>query len=212
MPYSTRVVMADDHVRTRARLREYLETGGFDVCGEAADAGGVVALALEHRPEVALIDIHMPGNGIWAAGEISRKAPDTAIVMLTHSRDDADLFDALRAGASGYLLKDTDPDRLPAALRGVLAGEAAIPRTLVARVLEEFRAPARRRFGRTAAAAKLSTREWEVMQLLAQGYTTDEVASRLFLSPTTVRVHVSSVLRKLRVRDRKSAFEMLQEE
>jgi DNA-binding NarL/FixJ family response regulator len=130
--------------------------------------------------------------------------------MLTQSRDESDLFDALRAGASGYLMKDMNPDRLPDALRGVLNGEAAIPRTLVARILDEFRAPAVRRFGRkNKAAALLTSREWEVMELLSEGQTTDEVARRLFVAPTTVRVHISSVLRKLRVKDRKSAFDLL---
>jgi DNA-binding NarL/FixJ family response regulator len=135
------------------------------------------------------------------------------VVMLTQSAEDDDLFDSLRAGASGYLLKDTDPVRLPDMLRGVLSGEAAMPARLVARIMDEFRAPTKRRFGRTTvAAAKLSAREWEVMQLLSEGLSTDDVARRLFLSATTVRVHVSSVLKKLRVKDRESAFRLLRGE
>ncbi|MDP9443510.1 MAG: response regulator transcription factor [Actinomycetota bacterium] len=209
----TRVVIADDHPHLRADVREALEDGGFAVVGEAADADEAVALSLAHRPDVALLDIHMPGNGIRAARDISQRLPETAIVMLTQSQDDADLFDALRAGARGYLLKGMDPARLPLALSGVLSGEAAIPRPLVARILHEFRAPARRTLGRkTAAAARLSAREWEVMELLSQGCSTEEVAQRLFLAPTTVRVHVSSVLRKLRVKDRESAFDVLRGE
>jgi DNA-binding NarL/FixJ family response regulator len=206
-----RVVMADDHARMRARIRAALEAGGCEVCGEGASAADAIALATEHRPDVALLDIHMPGSGIQAAHEITRSLPGVAVVMLTQSVEEDDLFDSMRAGALGYLLKDTDPVRLPEALRGVLAGEAAMPRRLVARVMEEFRAPPKRRFGRTsAAAAKLSAREWEVMQLLSEGLSTEEVAGRLFLSPTTVRVHVSTVLKKLRVKDRQSAFEALQ--
>jgi DNA-binding NarL/FixJ family response regulator len=205
-----RLVMADDHAPLRALIRRALEAGGCEVCGEGASAEEAVALVMEHRPDVALLDIHMPGNGIDAAQQISRILPETAIVMLTASRDDDDLFDALRAGASGYLLKDTEPAQLPAALQGVLAGEPALPPTLVARVLDEFRAPGRRRFNRrSAAAAKLSSREWEVMELLSQGASTEDVARRLFVSPTTVRVHVSSVLRKLRVKDRAGAFRLL---
>jgi DNA-binding NarL/FixJ family response regulator len=207
-----RVVLADDEPRMRAKTSIALEAGGFQVCGEGASAAEAVKLATRHSPEVVLLDINMPGSGIRAAAEISRLLPQTSIVMLTFSEDDQDIFDSLRAGASGYLLKGTDPERLPAALRGVLSGEAAIPRTLVAKILGEFRAPARRRFQRkSAAAAKLGAREWEVMELLADGLTTDQVAQRLFVSATTVRVHVSSVLRKLRVKDRKSALDALSE-
>lgn len=205
--------MADDHARLRARIREALEAGGCEICAEGATADDAIRLALEHRPDVALLDIYMPGSGIYAAQEISRALPGTAIVMLTQSREDDDLFDSLRAGASGYLLKDTDPQQLPAELRRVLSGEAALPRSLVTRILDEFRAPARRRFSRKSAAAeKLSTREWEVMEMLAQGHSTEEAATRLFISPTTVRVHVSTVLRKLRVKDRESAFKLLRDE
>jgi len=205
-----RAVIADDDARIRRSVRAGLEAGGCRVVGEAATADEAIRLTGEHRPEVVLLDIHMPGNGIRAAQEISRSAPDTAIVMLTQSREDDDLFDSLRAGAQGYLLKSTDPSTLVDVLRGVLAGEAAMPPALVTRVLDEFRAPSRRRFGRASpAAAKLSAREWEVMDLLARGLTTEQVATRLFVSRTTVRVHVSSVLRKLAVRDRESAFRLL---
>ena len=209
---SIRVVMADDHTRMRGLVREALEAGGCEVCGEGASAEDAVRLALEHRPDVVLLDVHMPGSGIQAARDITRSLPEVAVVMLTQSAEDEDLFDSLRAGASGYLLKDTDATRLAEALGGVLAGEAAMPPRLVARIMDEFRAPAVRRFARkSAAAAKLSAREWEVMELLGEGLSTEEVARRLFLSPTTVRVHVSAVLRKLRVRDRKSAFSLLRE-
>jgi DNA-binding NarL/FixJ family response regulator len=208
-----RVVMADDHPQLRAHIRDALEAGGFEVCAEAASGPQAVRFAQEHEPDVVLLDIHMPGGGIRAAAEISRLLPEVAIVMLTVSRDDNDLFDSLRAGASGYLLKDTDPGRLPEALRGVLSGEAAIPRSLVARILDEFREPGRRRsVRRTKAAGLLTSREWEVMGLLGEGLTTEEVAGRLYLSPTTIRVHISSVLRKLRVKDRQSAIDLLRDE
>ncbi|HEX6485327.1 MAG TPA: response regulator transcription factor [Nocardioidaceae bacterium] len=208
-----RVVMADDQARLRGVVRRALEGGGCVVLGEGATAQDAVDLTVRHRPDVALLDIHMPGSGIHAAQEISRLAPDTAIVMLTQSGQDDDLFDSLRAGASGYLLKDADPAALADTLRSVLAGEGAMPPRLVARIMDEFRAPARRRLGRTShAASKLSAREWEVMQLLGQGLSTEEVAGRLFVSATTVRVHVSAVLKKLRVRDRESAFRLLRGE
>jgi DNA-binding NarL/FixJ family response regulator len=208
-----RVVMADDNARVRGQIRAALESGGCEVLAEGASAEEAVKLALEHRPDVLLLDIHMPGNGIQAAQQVSRSLPDTAVVMLTQSKDDDDLFDSLRAGASGYLLKGADPTTLADSLRGVLVGEAAMPPSLVTRILQEFRGPARRRFLRKSAAAdKLSSREWEVMEMLGQGHSTDVVAGRLFVSPTTVRVHVSSVLRKLRVKDRDSAFRLLRGE
>jgi DNA-binding NarL/FixJ family response regulator len=207
------VVIADDHAPTRDMIRRALEEDGCLVVGEGASAADAVRLMQEHHPDVALLDIHMPGSGIHAAQEITRLRPETAVVMLTQSDEDEDLFDALRAGASGYLKKGADPARLGHTLRGVLAGEAAMPRTLVMKILDEFRAPTKRRFARhSKAAAKLSAREWEVMELLAEGLSTDEVAHRLFLSPTTVRVHVSTVLKKLRVKDRASAFRLLREE
>ena len=205
-----RVVLADDHSRIRGRVREALEASGCEVCGEGASAADAVRLATEHRPEVALLDIHMPGSGIRAAREIAKALPQVTVVMLTQSAEEDDLFDSLRAGAAGYLLKDGDPATLADSLRGVLVGEAAMPPRLVARIIQEFSAPSRRPFVRkSSAAARLSAREWEVMELLAEGLSTEAVAGRLFLSPTTVRVHVSSVLRKLRVKDRQSAFRVL---
>lgn len=110
-----RVVIADDHARMRAKIRAALEAGGCEVCGEGASAEDAVRLVAEHRPDAVLLDIHMPGSGIQAAQQIARSAPRTGIVMLTQSREDEDLFDSLRAGASGYLLKDADPATLPAA-------------------------------------------------------------------------------------------------
>ena len=205
-----RVVLADDHSRIRGRVREALEASGCEVCGEGASADDAVRLANEHRPDVALLDIHMPGSGIRAAREIAKALPQVTVVMLTQSAEEDDLFDSLRAGAAGYLLKDGDPATLADSLRGVLVGEAAMPPRLVARIIQEFSAPSRRPFVRkSSAAARLSAREWEVMELLAEGLSTEAVAGRLFLSPTTVRVHVSSVLRKLRVKDRQSAFRVL---
>lgn len=202
-----RVVVADDHPPTRAGVRGALEGDGFTVLAEVGDARKAVDAALEHSPDVALLDIHMPGGGISAASEISRRLPDTAIVMLTASRDDDDLFEALRAGASGYLLKDMDPDRLGPALRGVIAGEAALPRALMAKVVGEFRAKPRRRIGlkSQAATARLTSREAEVLDLLALGLSTEEIAGRLFVGKVTVRTHVANILKKLRVTDREAA-------
>ena len=205
-----RVLVADDHAPTRAGVRGSLDSEGFEVVGEASNGRMAVDLAAELKPDVCLLDIHMPGGGIAAAEEISRSLPDCAVVMLTYSREDEDLFDSLRAGARGYLLKDMDPDRLGPALHGVLAGEAALPRSLVSRVLEEFQGRNRRRlFVKETRPTRLTSREWEVMELLREGLSTEEIAARLFVAPGTVRVHVSAVLRKLRVPDRASAIRAL---
>jgi two-component system NarL family response regulator len=202
-----RVVVADDHPPTRAGVRSALEADGFTVVAEVGDARKAIDAALEHEPDVCLLDIHMPGNGIDAAREISRRLPDLAIVMLTASRDDDDLFEALRSGASGYLLKDMDPDRLGAALRGVLEGEAALPRALVSKVVGEFRTRPKRRLGLGAQAptARLTSRETEVLDLLSLGLSTEDIAARLFVGKVTVRTHVANILKKLRVTDRDAA-------
>ena len=206
-----RVVIADDHPPTRAGVRLSLEEAGFQICAEAANAGAAVDACLEHRPDVALLDIHMPGNGITAAGRIAANLPDTAVVMLTVSRDDADLFEALRAGARGYLLKDIDPSRLGPALQGVLDGEAALPRNLVTRLMDEFRTRDERPPRAQGPLATLTSREWDTLDLMRQGLSTSQIADRLFVSPVTVRTHVSAILRKLHVPDRQAAVRVAQE-
>ena len=205
-----RVMIADDHPMTRVGVRIALERDGFEICAEADDAATAVEAAERERPDICLLDIQMPGSGIHAAEEIARKVPDAAIVMLTVSRSDRDLFDALRVGASGYLLKDTDPERLPLALRGVLEGEAALPRHLVALVIEEFRERGRRRPLLKKRGVVLTDREWEVLELMSQGLTTFEIADRLFIEPVTVRTHVSAILKKLHVSSRKEALQMIE--
>lgn len=208
-----RVLLADDHAPTRAGVRQVLEGDGFLVCAEVASGPAAVEAALAEEPDVCLLDIRMPGGGIAAASEIARALPNTAIVMLTVSRDDADLFDALRAGACGYLLKDVDRAELPAALRGALAGEAPLPANLVARLIEEFRERGRRKrlLLKKNPGVQLRNREWEVLELLREGLSTAEIAQRLFIAEVTVRTHVSSILRKLRVPDREAAVQLLEE-
>jgi DNA-binding NarL/FixJ family response regulator len=148
----------------------------------------------------------MPGGGVRAAWEISARLPQTRIVMLTASRDDRDLFAALEAGAAGYLLKDMDPERLPHALADVFGGHAPLPRELVARLIDQFRdrGPRRRAVVNDGAEARLTSREWQVLDLMRQELPTSEIARRLVLSPVTVRTHVNSILRKLRAPDRET--------
>ena len=205
-----RVLIADDHAAARAGVRESVEAGGFTVCGEAADAHEAIEGAARERPDLCLLDVHMPGGGVHAAEAIVDAVPDCAVVMLTVSRNDRDLFDSLRAGAAGYLLKDTDPARLPDALRGVMAGEAAVPRGLVARLIDEFRTRGtRRRLPLVGSrGVELTSREWEVLDQLAAGLTTAQIAGRLQVSPVTVRRHISAILEKLAVPDRAGAVEV----
>lgn len=205
-----RVVLADDHAHTRAGVREALEAEGVEVVGEASTAAGAVEAAREHRPDVCLLDIHMPGSGIMAAADITREVPGTTVVMLTASGDDEDLFAALRAGAAGYLLKDMDPARLAPALRGVLSGEAVLPRWLVRRVIDQFRAEPRRliKLPNRSKAAQLTEREAEILDLMAAGRSTEDIAAQLFLAKVTVRTHIAAILKKLQVRDRKEAIRL----
>ena len=208
------VLIADDHPPTRAGIRATLEGDGFVVCAEVADGPAAVEAALRERPDVCLLAVHMPGNGISAAREISARVPESAVVMLAGTRDDDDLFDALRAGASGYLLKDIDAERLPAALKGVLKGEAALPRKLVGRLVDEFRERGRKRRVPILAerGALLTSREWDVLELMRAGLTTAQIADRLFIAPATVRSHVASILRKLGAPDRQAALRLLDDE
>lgn len=205
------VVIADDHPSARAGIEDSLTGHGFRVVASVGDAEAAVEAVSRLRPDIALLDVFMPGGGIAAAADIHAQQPDVAIVMLTVAADDDHLFAALRAGASGYLLKDTDPERLPAALTGVLAGEAALPRSLVARVINEFQGRSKRRvplLGKRPGVV-LTAREWEVLELLKNGKSTAQAAAMLGMAPVTVRTHVAAILRKLQVPDRQSAFALL---
>jgi len=208
-----RTLLADDHAPTRAHLRELLEAEpDFEVCAEAADAAGAVSAAINEAPDLCILDIRMPGSGIAAAWEITARLPHTRVVMLTVSRDDGDLFAALRAGASGYLLKDVDPGRLADELRTVMSGDAALPVGLVTRLVAAFRdrSPRRRQIVPGPDLPPLTSREWEVLELLRRGATTAQMARELTVSPATVRSHVAAILHKLRVPDRESAIRLLE--
>jgi DNA-binding NarL/FixJ family response regulator len=206
------VLVADDHTPTREEVRRILENDGrFAVCATAANASEAVWAAIRQKPDVTLIDIRIPGSGLAAAWEITARLPRTKIVILTVSDEDRDLFAALRAGADGYLLKGMDLRRLPDELQGVCVGEAAMPRALVTRVLKEFhgreprwRSPAQRE----SAGRRLTSREWEVLELLAQGRSTAKIADMLVLSSSAVRVHITSIVRKLKVANRDAAAEL----
>jgi len=208
-----RVLIADDHAPTRDDVRQALEDGGMEVCAEAADAPHAVQLALETRPDICLLDVRMPGGGVAAAWEIAARLPTTKVVMLTVSDEDANLFAALRAGAVGYLVKDFDIRILPRALLDVADGNAAIPRSLVARMVKQFHGTDPR-FRTTAVAGelgpRLTSREWDVLVGLADGLSTREIGRRLQLKPSGVRAHISAIVQKLGVEDRDEAIAFFQ--
>jgi DNA-binding NarL/FixJ family response regulator len=208
----TTVLLADDHAPTRAGVRAALEGHGFLICAEAADSASAIEAAERVQPDICLLDIRMPGSGITAAAAISAKLPETAIVILTVSHDDADLFDALRAGAAGYLLKDTDPRLFPELLTNVIRGQGALSPGLIAKLIDEFRERGRRRRLPLPGSrgVELTSREFEVLDLLRQGLSTAEIAGRLYIAEVTVRTHISSILRKLRVPDRRTALKLLE--
>jgi DNA-binding NarL/FixJ family response regulator len=205
-----RVVLADADAATRAAVRAALDGGTCEVVAEAADAAGTLAAVLEHRPDVCLLDIHLPGNGLATIASVTRWAPETATVVLTASPEDDDVLAALRAGAAGCLLESMDLRRLAPALHGVHAGESVIPRTLMTGVLARIRtAPANRTTPQAGTAtARLTEREAEVLELLAAGLSTEEIAQRLFVAKVTVRTHIRAVLKKLRVPDRQAAVRL----
>lgn len=206
------VLVADDHFPTRERLRVKLSEEGFSVVA-VGDADSAVAAAAERRPDLCLIDINMPGGGISAVGRILEVAPAAIVVMLTVSRNDEDLFDALQAGASGYLLKDVPLTAVPDLLCRALEGEALLSGPLAARLVQEFRERGRRKrvLALHAPGTELTRREWQVLELLAEHLTTSEIAARLFLEPVTVRTHIAHVVRKLQVPSRQAAVRLLEQ-
>jgi DNA-binding NarL/FixJ family response regulator len=200
------ILVADDHEPTRRDVVELLqESGRFSVIGEASSAAAAVSLALKRRPRICLLDIGMPGGGVAAAWEISSRLPATRVVMFTVSDDRRDLFASIRAGASGYILKETTPDRMLQKLIDVHEGDCALSPKLVTTMLDAFRdtAPRRRALLGVGELERLTSREWQVLDLLRQGLTTNQVAAELSVTPATVRTHASAAAHKLRVHSRK---------
>jgi DNA-binding NarL/FixJ family response regulator len=204
-----RVLLGIEHPVEAIGARVTLERGGFEVCAEVDSAHDAIAAAGRESPDVCLIDADLAGGGIRAAEEIARRLPGTPIVVFTESERSSDFFEAIRAGARGYLLIDADSERLPHALRAVVNGEAALPRHLVPLLIEEYRKLGGYRSILTRNGAELTNREVEVLGLMAESLTTQEIAERLSVEPVTVRTHVSSILKKLQVSSRSDALELL---
>jgi DNA-binding NarL/FixJ family response regulator len=206
----TGVLIADDQALVRRGFRMILEIEpGIEVVGEAADGVEAVAMTRELRPDVVLMDVRMPGlDGIDATRRITddEACAGTRVVMLTTFDMDEYVYEALQAGASGFLLKDVQPELLVAGIRAVHAGESLLAPTVTRRMIESFlrKPPALERTAQHLLAT-LTARERETLALLARGLTNAEIAEELVVSETTVKTHVGRVLMKLRLRDRVQA-------
>jgi len=200
-----RVLLADDQALVRAGFRALLDASdGIEVVGEAGDGGEAVRLAVEHAPDVVLMDVRMPSvDGLEATRRIAadRRLAAVRVIILTTFELDEYVFEALRAGASGFLLKDTEPVELLRAVRVVASGEALLAPSVTRRLVEEY-ATRSRAAPRSRELERLTDREREVVALAAEGLTNEEIAQRLVVSPATSKTHVSRAMVKLGVRDR----------
>jgi len=203
---SIRVVIADDHPVFRDGLRGILGSSeGVEVVGEAATGEEAVEVAAAHQPDVVVMDLHMPDlNGIEATRRILHQSPHIGVVVLTMYEDDASVFAAMRAGARGYLLKGADKAEILRAIQAIGSGEAIFGPAIARRVIEYFSAP--QVPGPPLAFPELTAREREVLDHIAQGMNNQAIARKLYLSPKTVRNHVSNIFAKLQVADRAQAI------
>jgi DNA-binding NarL/FixJ family response regulator len=204
MPDAIRVLIVDDHSLFRKGLRAVLEgQAGIDVIGEAVDGSDAITQALAGTPDIILMDINMPScNGLQATRKIKSLLPHTKIVMLTISDTDSDLFEAIKNGADGYLLKDVDAHELPGLLQRSAGGEALLQGFLAAKILEEFRKGEGKQRPAQSTLPDLSCREQEVLKLVAKGSSNKDIARQLFISENTVKHHLSNILEKLHLQNR----------
>jgi DNA-binding NarL/FixJ family response regulator len=203
---STRVLLADDQTLVRSGFRELLErTDGVEVIGEASDGAEAVARTRAERPDVVLMDIRMPVmDGLEATRTIAadRDLTDVRVIMLTTFDLDEYVFEALHAGASGFLLKDVEPDDLRSAVRVVAGGDALLSPSVTRTLISEFVSRPGRERHAPPELDELTAREREVLALVAEGLNNGEIAERLVISPATAKTHVSRILLKLDARDR----------
>jgi len=197
-----RVMLVDDHDLFRTGLRNLLEEEGVHIVAEAPDGNAALQLVRELAPDVVVMDLNMPGmNGIEATREITRVAPLTRVLVLTISDQDADVLDAIVAGACGYLMKDSSIQDLMEGIRAASVGESLISPHIASKVLQRIRA-ASVDAGGTMARPELSDRETEVLRLIANGKDNAEIARDLHISPKTVKNHISNILMKLQIENR----------
>src|SRR4029453_529095 len=201
-----RLLLADDHHLFRKGLASLLEKeSGFEVVAEAEDGAEAIRKAQAVKPDLVLMDIHMPGvNGLEATPQITSTVPATRVVIVTISEEDKDLFEAIKCGAHGYLSKKVEPEKLRELLVGVFRGEGALSGATAARILKEFAARASKH-SETTPVDDLTEREKEVLQLLAAGLTNKEIGSRLAIAENTVKNHLKSILGKLHLQNRVQA-------
>jgi two-component system, NarL family, response regulator DegU len=198
-----RLMLADDHRMLREGLSRSMREQGFDIVGEAGDGAEAVALALTVRPDVILMDVTMPEiDGVEACRQVRAQLPDTKVVMLTMHADQGVLTSAIRAGATGYLVKDCSTEEIASAVRMAAGGETALSPQLAASMLNEVR-----RWDQPHKEEErvVTKREEEVLQLIADGCSTPEVAEKLYISQKTVKNHLASIYQKLDARDRTQA-------
>ncbi len=201
-----RVLVADDHALFRQALRGILQTeADLELIGEAGDGEEAVRMAAELVPDVVLMDVRMPKlAGIEAARQIATAQPSTKIVMLTVSDEDEDLFEAIKAGASGYLLKEVDPAEIADAVRQIHAGQSLLSPAVASKLVSEFAALSKRADEKILRPS-LTDRELEVLQLAADGLTNRQIGRRLEISENTVKNHIRNILEKLHLHSRMEA-------
>ena len=203
-----RVMICDDHALFRRGLKMVLEAEpDIDVIAEAEDGETAVTEVAEHVPDVVLMDVRMPSvDGIEATRRIAEAVPSTKIVMLTVSDEEADLYEAIKAGATGYLLKEISIEEVASAVRAVVAGQSLISPSMASKLLTEFTNLAKRADERTTVPTpRLTDRELEVLRLVAQGKSNREIAGDLYISENTVKNHVRNILEKLHLHTRMEA-------
>jgi DNA-binding NarL/FixJ family response regulator len=207
MSGSLRVMLVDDHALVRSAVRGALEAPDIEIVAEASSAEAAFDEALRTRPDILLLDVDMPGmSGLQLIRELHPRLPDTQIVMLSVSGDERNVLEAMRHGAAGYLTKDLGPEALQRAVRGIPKGDLPMSRRMAARTLKRFiEGGATAVGGPESTLSSLSSRELQVLRNLSDGLTDREIADALVISPRTVESHVSSVLRKLGVRNRAEA-------
>jgi DNA-binding NarL/FixJ family response regulator len=198
-----RVLLVDDHDLFRTGLRTLLDEQEVQIVGECANGSAALAAVRELAPDVVLMDINMPGlSGVEATREISKTAPLTRVLVLTMSDEDADVMDAIIAGACGYLLKNTSIPELMQGIRAAAVGESLVSPTIAAKVLQRVRAAGALQNGAESARAELSDRELQVLKLVANGMDNAAIAANLHISPKTVKNHISNILMKLQIENR----------